>query len=147
MYGPRTFACPSCKEIINDSMRECPFCKAPVDPAIAASIADVQDRVNQACSDASYTKTTAFIMFACLGLSFIPFIPLVDLAFFLIFCAVAFMLLRWHVKFGGLVSSDPDYTQARRSKNIALVLWVLALPLGFVVRPLLHVITAILLNR
>ena len=46
MSGPRTFPCPSCKEIINDSMTQCRFCGAPVDPAIAASIADVQDKVN-----------------------------------------------------------------------------------------------------
>ncbi len=77
MSGPRTFACPSCKEIINDSMTECRFCGAPVDPAIAASIADVQDKVNQACSDASYTRHMAVVMIAALGLSFIPFFPLV----------------------------------------------------------------------
>ncbi|HZB45780.1 MAG TPA: hypothetical protein VE360_11070 [Pyrinomonadaceae bacterium] len=138
MSGPRTFACPSCKEIINDGMRECRFCGAPVDPAIAASIADVQDKVNQACSDASYLRHAALIMFACLGLSFIPFIPVVGLAFYLVFFAVLFMLIRWHMKFSGLLTNDPDYAGARRAKNIALALWVLAIPLAFIVRPIVH---------
>jgi hypothetical protein len=133
--SPRTFACPSCKEIINDSMMQCRFCGAPVDPTIALGLAAVQDKVNQACSDASYLKTAALIMSACLGLSFIPFIPLVGLGFFLIFCAVLFMLIRWQIKFGGLVTNDPDYGSARRSKNLSLALWVLAIPLAFVVRP------------
>lgn len=146
MDAPRTFACPSCKEIINDSVRECRFCGAPVDPAIAASIAAVQDKVNQACSDASYLKTTALIMTACLGLSFIPFIPFVGLLFFLVFCAVLFMLIRWQVMFGGLVSSDPDYRSARRSKNISLALWAVALPLGFIVKPIVRLAIELTLN-
>ena len=138
MSGPRTFPCPSCKEVINDSMTQCRFCGAPVDPAIAASIADVQDKVNQACSDASYLKNAALIMFACLGLSFVPVIPVVGLGFFLIFFAVLFMLVRWQIKFGGLLTNDPDYGSARRAKNIALALWVLAIPLSLVVRPIVH---------
>ncbi len=48
------------------------------------------------------------------------------------------MFVRWQLKFSGLVTNDPDYAQARRSKNMALALWVLALPLGFVVQPLVR---------
>lgn len=136
MDAPRSFACPSCKEFINDSMRECRYCGAPVDPAIAASIAGVQEKVNQACSDASNMRHTAVVMMASLGLSFIPFVPLVGWVFLFTFVIVIALFIRWQLKFSGLVTNDPDYGKARRAKNTALVLWVLALPLGFVVRPL-----------
>src|SRR5947209_14515097 len=73
-----SFPCPPCKEIINDRMEQCRFCGAPVDKGIAQMLAETQARVNQAYSDASYMKTAAFVMWAFLGLSFIPFAPLVE---------------------------------------------------------------------
>jgi hypothetical protein len=58
---------------------------------------------------------------------------------------VLVLLIRWQVKFGSLQTSDDDYNLAKRSRNIALVLWLVALPLGFIVRPLLDLILARLL--
>lgn len=57
--NPRTFPCPNCKEIINDSMTERRFCSTPVDRGVASLIADRQAKTNQACSDASFLKTAA----------------------------------------------------------------------------------------
>jgi hypothetical protein len=140
MYNLRTFPCPNCLEIINETMRACPHCAAPVDPEAAGAAAELQDKVNQACSDASYLRTAAVVMFGFLGLSLIPFVPLVFWGFLITFVAVVVLLVRWQSRFGRLQSADPDYAQARRSRNVALVLWVLAVPVGFVVRPLLGVI-------
>ena len=47
------------------------------------------------------------------------------------------LLIRWQVKFSGLLTDDPDYQRAKRSRNIALILWLLAIPLGFLVGPFL----------
>jgi len=141
---PRTFRCPNCNEMINDSMKECRFCSVPVDPAVAAMITDRQEKANQACSDASYLKIAAIAMFVFLGLSFIPFVPLVYWGFLITFVMIIVMLVRWHVKFGSLVTNDPDYQRARRSKNAALILVIAAIPLGFIVRPLFSLILAAL---
>jgi len=134
---PQTFPCPNCKEIINDSMAQCRYCNAPVDPKAAAAAADLQSRVNQACSDASYLKTAALVMWAFLGLSFIPFVPLVSWAFLFTFLVVLVLIIRWQFKFGGIKTDDTDYPRARRSKNLALLLWLGALFLDFIIRPLL----------
>ena len=69
LANPRTFRCPNCNEMINDSMTECRYCSTPVDPGIAAMIADRQEKTNRACSDASYLKTAAIAMMVFLGLS------------------------------------------------------------------------------
>jgi hypothetical protein len=137
---PQTYPCPSCNEIINDTMEKCRYCSAPVDRQAAAAAAEVQSKVNQACSDASYLKTAAFLMWAFLGLSFIPLVPLVGWGFLFTFIAVLVMLIRWQVKFGGIQTGDPDYPRAKSSKNLALLLWVAAFVVGFVVRPLLYAI-------
>jgi len=134
---PQTFPCPNCKEIINDSMERCRYCNAPVDPRAAAEAADLQSRVNQACSDASYLKTASLVMWAFLGLNFIPFVPLVGWAFLVTFFVVLVMIVRWQMKFGGLKTEDPDYPRARRSKNLAILLWLGALFVAFVIRLLL----------
>ena len=134
---PQTFACPNCKEIINDSMAHCRYCNAPVDPQAAAEAASVQARVNQACSDASYLKTAALVMWAFLGLSFIPFVPLVGWAFLFTFVAVLVLIVRWQLKFGRVKTDDPDYPRAKRSKNLAALLWLGAFFLDFIIRPLL----------
>ena len=52
------------------------------------------------------------------------------------------MLIRWHIKFANLITSDEDYKRAKRSKNIALILWIAAIPLGFIVRPVIDLLFA-----
>jgi hypothetical protein len=140
------FPCASCKEIITDRAQECPYCGAPIDRGIATAAAEVQDKVNQAYSDASYMKTAAFAMWGFLGISLIPIVPLVYYGFLFTFFALIVLIVRWQLKFSNVNTSDPDYTKARRWKNLSLILWVVALPVGFIVRPLLSVIIAGLLD-
>jgi hypothetical protein len=135
---PQTFPCPSCDEIINDTMQTCRFCAAPVDKEAAMIAAQLQSKVNQACSDASYLKTAALLMWAFLGLSFIPLLPAVGWGFLFTFVAVLVMLVRWQLQFGSLRTKDKDYPRASRSKNLALILWLAATLVGFVVKPLLN---------
>ena len=142
MFETHTFPCPRCGEIINDSVRECRFCHAPIDPQAARAAGELQAKVNQACSDASYTKTAAYLMLAFMGLDLIPLIPLVSWGFLFTFIAVIVMIVRWQAKFGGLQTHDPDYKSAKLSRNIALILWVVAIPVKIVG----HVIVAVLIN-
>ena len=123
---PQTFPCPNCNEIINDQMEKCRFCSVPIDKDAAVVAAELQSKVNQACSDASYLKTAAVAMFIFLGLSLVPFLPLVFWGFVLTFFIVLVMLVRWQIKFSGLQTNDPDYRQAKRSRNLALLLWLAA---------------------
>jgi len=124
-----TFPCPHCNEVINDSMRECRFCRASIDPRAARAAGELQARVNQACSDASYTASAAYVMFALLLLSVLPFIPLVWVAYLLTFFTVILMIVRWQLKFGDIKTRDPDFKRALFSRNVALALWLVAMPL------------------
>jgi len=130
--------------MINDSMTQCRYCSTPVDPGVASLIADRQEMTNRACSDASYLKTAAIALYVFLGLSFIPFLPVVYWGFMITFVVVLVLLIRWQVRFGALVTDDPDYQRARRSKNIAFLLLVIAAPVGFIIRPLIPLILAML---
>jgi fatty acid desaturase len=131
--------------MINDSMQQCRFCSVPLDPAVVELTAERQEKANQAYSDASFLKTAAIAMLVFVGLSLIPFLPFVYWGFLGIFIVVLILLIRWQVKFGSLLTSDADYKLAKRSRNIALVLWLVAIPLGFIIRPLLELIVARLL--
>jgi len=128
--------------MINDSMRQCRYCSVALDPGVVALIAERQDKANQAYSDASYLRTAAIAMFAFLGLSLVPMIPFVYWGFVVTFVVVLIMLIRWHIKFANLITSDEDYKRAKRSKNIALILWIAAIPLGFIVRPVIDLLFA-----
>ena len=144
---PKTFPCPNCKEIINDTMEHCRYCSAPIDREAAIVAAENQSKVNQAYSDASFVRTAAVAIFIFLGLSFLPFISFIAyLASIFTFLAVAVMLIRWQIKFGRLQSGDPDYLRAKRAKNITLLLWVAAIP-AFLVRELFGVIISLILSR
>ena len=132
---PRTFRCIKCNEVVNDSMDVCPFCGVTIDRQAASAAAEVQDKANQAYSDASYLRAASIAMFVFLGLSFIPLIPAVYWGFLGAFGAVFVMVVRWQMRFGKLQTSDPDYLLAKSRKNVALVLWLLAIPAGFVLRP------------
>ena len=142
---PRTFRCPNCNEMINDSMTQCRYCGVPVDPGIAAVVADRQEKTNQACNDASFLRTVAIAMLVFLGISFIPFVPFAYWGFLITFVLALVLLIKWQAKFANLITNDTDYVQAKRSKNISFLLLLAAAPLGFVVRPLLDLILAQLL--
>ena len=145
--GPRTFRCPNCNEMINDQMQQCRFCSVPLDPGIVALVAEQQEKANRAYSDASYLKTTAIAMFVFLGLSLIPYVPLVYWAFLVTFFVVLILLIRWQASFGRLITNDDDYRLAKRGRTFALILWLVAIPLGFIVRPLIDFILSYALQN
>lgn len=87
-----------------------------------------------------YLRTAALAMYVFLTVSLIPFVPFVSPAFMIVFVVVVLLLVRWQIKFGGLISSDSDYQAARRSWRTSLVMMIVALPLGFVVRPIVQAV-------
>ena len=139
---PRTFRCPNCKEMINDSMKDCPFCKVPLDPGVVALAAERQEKANRAYNDANFLKIAATSMFVFLGIGLIPLLGFVYYGFILTFVAALVMLIRWQVRFAGLLTDDPDYLRAKRSRNIAMILWLVAIPLGFLVGPFMSLLVS-----
>lgn len=132
----RSFPCQACSQIINDSADKCRYCGTPIDREAAIAAADIQDNVNRACSDASFLKTVGVGMFVFLGLSFIPLLPLVGWGFLATFVALAVLLIRWQLKYRGLPTKDSDYDKAMGHRNLAFILWIAAIAVGFVIRPL-----------
>lgn len=45
-------------------------------------------------------------------------------------------IIRWQVKFGGIKTNDPDYPRAKRNRNLAVSLWLIAI-VALLVRQLL----------
>ena len=143
-FGTRTFRCPNCNEMINEGTKECRYCSVAIDPGVAQLIADKQAQANQACSDASYLRTAIIAMYVFMVLSLVPLVPLVSPAFVILFVVVVILLIRWGVKFGGLQISDADYETARSSWKTSLIATIAAIPLGFIVRP---IVQAVLIYR
>jgi hypothetical protein len=123
--------------MINDSMQTCRFCSTPIDLQAASAAAELQGRVNRACSDASFLRSAAAAMFVLLALSVLPLMSLVTyLGFIITFCVVLVLMVKWQIKFGGIQTRDVDYQGAKRMRNVALVLWLVAIPF-FVLRDIL----------
>ena len=128
-------------------MAECKYCHAPVDEGIAEMLGEAQGKVNEACSDAGYLKAAAAGMWVFLGICFIPLVPLVWWCFVVTFVLVIVLVVRWQLKFDDLNTSDADYAKARRAKNIAFLLWLAAIPVAFLLMPLvMEAITPDVLN-
>jgi len=119
--------------MVSEDQTQCRFCSVAIDPGIAELVADRQEKTNKACSDASYLKTAAIAMhvFLVVGLVW----GWAYLGFVATFFVVAVLLCRWQLSFGNLLTNDPDYAQAKRSRNIALILLIVAIPLGLIVNP------------
>jgi hypothetical protein len=132
---PRTFHCPNCNEMINESATKCRLCSLPIDPGVAELIAGRQQKVNEACSDASFLRRTAMAMYVFLAFAFV--FPFTYWGFLITFWTGLVLEIRWQVKFGELITNDPDYAKARRSKNISLLLLLTGLPLGILTNPFL----------
>ena len=133
----RTFRCPNCNEMINEEAKQCRFCSVAIDPGVAELIAGRQQQVNQACSDASYLRRAAVAMYVFLAVGTI--FGWAYWAFVVTFWLGVILLIRWQSKFSNLLTNDPDYPTAKRSKNISALMILGALPLGLILNPFLGV--------
>lgn len=122
------FECPKCKQTINTSLQSCPFCSAAIDSASAQAAAEKMAVVNAACSDASYIRIMAGLLWALFGLSLIPFVAwLAGVGYLFLAVAVPFKIWRWRRKLAHVDSVDPELERARRIVGVSFLLW-----LGFV---------------
>jgi hypothetical protein len=111
---PTIFECPACKETIDSNAETCRFCGVKVDHEAARTAAAVLAKVNQACSDASYMKSTALTLPVFYGLRFVPFIALLGgIGFWGLLFALPIWALIWLAKYRGLESDDAEFRKAR----------------------------------
>ena len=134
---PSVFPCPNCNRMISADAEKCRYCESAIDREAALVATALQDKASSAYSDGNFLKTAAVLMWVFLGLSFIPIIPLVGWGFLGVFVVLLVLLVRWQMRFGSLPTKDPDYEKAKGYRNLAAILWVVALLVGFVARPLL----------
>ena len=137
LASPRTFRCPNCQEMINDSMTQCRYCSVPVDPGVAQLIAERQEKANAAYSDASFLRTAAVATYVFLGVSLV--IGLAFWGFLGALGVVIVLLIRWQIRYANLVTDDPDYKSARRSWWISFGL-LFGIPVIFIVRAVIEVL-------
>ena len=142
LANPRTFRCPNCNEMINDSMTQCRYCCVPVDPSVAQLIADRQEKANHAYSDASFLRTAAIAMYVFFGVSLIPLLGFAFWGFLITFIVVIVLVIRWQIRYSSLVTDDSDFKTARKSWWISLAL-LLGVPLIFLVRVVIEVLLLI----
>jgi|ERR1700723_1440710 hypothetical protein len=110
----QVFPCPNCRETINTSMQQCPFCSTPIDRAAAEQSAASTSRISQACSDASYLKIMLGILIPFGVLTFFPFLGIAGIVgFVFIKYAVPVMTIRWWIKYGRIKTTDSDLHNAR----------------------------------
>lgn len=126
MFAPRTFPCPACHEFINESMRTCRFCSAPVDASLAAAAVEHQERINKACNSASIVRNLAGVMWLLFFVRLLPFVGIFALiGMVILFFVVPVRLIIWMLKYGGIRTEDVDYKRAKRNVLVSFLLWVL----------------------
>jgi hypothetical protein len=126
MLNVGTFSCPSCHEFINNSMTTCRYCFVPIDPQAASTAIELQDKVNEACNDASLVRNLAGAMWVFFFVRFIPIVGYVAfIGMLFLFLLIPVRLIMWLVRFGGIQTADLDYKRAKRNILVALGLWLL----------------------
>ncbi len=129
MAEPTIFECPACRETIDAKAETCRFCGVKVDHEAALRAAVVLAKVNQACSDASYMRSTALTLPVFFGLRFVPFIALVGtIGFDGVTLITPFWALRWWLKYRGIDTDDSEFRSARKQ-----VKWIGILMAGLLV--------------
>jgi len=130
MLNVSTFPCPNCHEFISTTTTTCRHCSAPIDPQAASTAAELQDKINSACNDASLVRNLAGAMWVGFFARFIPFVGLVGTTGMLIgFLLVPGRLIMWQVRFSGIQTTDLDYKRAKKEILAALGLWLLMIVL------------------
>jgi hypothetical protein len=124
---PQVFACPQCREMINTSMAQCAYCKAPVDPQWAAWAANAQATIASAFNHANNIMNVAraLVVFFLMGL--IPFFGLAGWAFLTLLFAFPILVLLWLSKYQwglqGIDKNHEDLKQARWRIIKASIIW------------------------
>ena len=121
-YQPGILACPSCGQMIYSDSVKCRFCSAEIDPVAAATGAEMQKKVNDACNLAKATRNMAASMWAFFGLGFI--FGFARFGVIVLFVGVPVSFLVWQLKYARLQTTDLDYKTAKRDLWIALALWL-----------------------
>ena len=122
------FPCPNCRETINTSMQQCPFCSTAIDGAAAETAAAETSRISQACSDASYLKIMLGMLLPFGILIFVPLLGMIGLfGFVFIKYATLVMTIRWWVKYGKIKTTDPDFSKARGTTIFVVAIDVLVI--------------------
>lgn len=121
---PQVFQCQNCREFINTSMTNCPYCGVEISLEAATAAADVQSKVAKACSDANFLKIMARALAIFFLASLVPFVGgIAGWGFLFLLIAVPVMLVRWWIKYSGIQTSDQDYEGAKRNTIISAVTW------------------------
>jgi len=121
---PQVFQCQICREFINASMANCPYCGVEINPEAAIAAAGVQSQVGKACSDANFLKIMARALAVFFLAIWFPIIGgLAGWGFLILLIAVPVMLIRWWIKYRGIQTGDPDYELAKRDSIVAVVIW------------------------
>ncbi|MGH9842968.1 MAG: hypothetical protein ACREEM_29880 [Blastocatellia bacterium] len=120
----QVFQCLNCREMINVSLANCPYCGVAINPETAHAAADNQAIVAQACSNASYLKIMARAMVGFFLFSFVPFVGGIgSWGFLAMLVIIPIVMVRWWVKYRNLQTGDPDFDKARRDTIVALAIW------------------------
>lgn len=132
---PAIFECPNCKETIDAKAETCRFCGFKVDREAAPAAAAKMARINQACSDASYMRSTALALPVFFVLRFVPFIDMVgSIGFLVVSVAVPIWTARWWRRFSKIETEDAEFQKARKTVKWAGIIVSLVLVL-FVIVP------------
>ncbi len=128
------FECPHCGQTIDTSADVCRFCGAKVDHEAAQKAAQLLEKVDQACSDASilrYTAMSAFTVSVCTAVAvlrnprFIQHVGFQNilLGYCVLVLAVSlpfpFWSLRWWSKNAHLASDDKEFQTDRKMVQAA----------------------------
>ena len=122
------FQCPTCKEYINTSMRECRFCGSSVDYGSALAAARTKQRIDEACHQADVMHSVIwFIPLVCWASGTWVYIyweelPLIPLGFIFLPGLVLIGILQWWLRFWEMNAEDARFEKAKRT--VKLSFWV-----------------------
>jgi len=116
---PTIFSCPKCGETIDVSATSCRFCSEPINADFARHAAEVLAKINQACSDATYMRTTALALPVFAVLRYIPFASMLGgVGWGGLLFIVPIWAVRWWLRFSDIETQDPDYIKSRKAVKI-----------------------------
>lgn len=118
-YASTLFPCSKCNETIDNTAETCRFCGYPVDREAAHKAAGLLSKINQACSDASYMKSSALALPVFFVLRYLPFVSMLGgIGFWGLSIGVPIWALRWWLKYGSIASGDAEFVRARKTVKI-----------------------------
>ncbi|HEX8651575.1 MAG TPA: hypothetical protein VF708_12105 [Pyrinomonadaceae bacterium] len=124
-----TIICPTCGETLIYGVKECRFCRAPIDQEYAEKNVISCALATEASKSAGVIRSFRTLLYILLAMTVFAFFADPPFLEIILFVSILNLIgpIRWLRKYGGITLNNDDVLKAQKDMRVELYLWLSAI--------------------